>query len=148
MYELISWKKQEIDKLRQDMDQLFRRFRDEFGVPRSLFKVAEPVSIDLSESESTLELRAELPGIQPEDINISVTEDRLTLNAESKEAVVEENEGYQRIARSSRSFSRSILLPCRIETDDVKASYEGNVLKIILPKCKPKKGRGITIQVK
>ena len=148
MHELILWKKQEIDKLRQDLDQLFRRFRDEFGVPRSLFKVAESVSIDLSETEDTLVLRAELPDIHPEDIEISVTEDRLTLNAKIKEDIVEESEGYQRIARSSRSFSRSLTLPCRIETDDVKASYDGNELKIILPKCKPKEGRGIKIQIK
>jgi HSP20 family protein len=148
MHELMLWKKQEIDKLRQDLDRLFRRFRDEFGVPRSLFKVAESISIDLSETENTLVLRAELPDIRPEDINISVTEDRLTLSAKIKEDIVEESEGYQRIARSSRSFSRSLTLPCRIETEDVKASYAGNELKIILPKCKPKKGRGIKIQVK
>jgi HSP20 family protein len=148
MHELILWKKQEIDKLRQDLDQLFRRFRDEFGVPRSLFKVAESVSIDLSETEDSLVLQAELPAIRPEDINISVTEDRLTLNAKIKEDVVEEREGYQRVARSSRSFARSIKLPCRIETEAVQASYEGNMLKITLPKCKAKKGRGIKIQIK
>jgi len=148
MHELILWKKQEIDKLRRDLDQLFRQFRDEFGVPRSLFKVAESVSIDLSETEDTLVLRAKLPGIHPEDINISVTEDRLTLHAEIKEDAVKESEGYQRVVRSSRSYSRSISLPCRIETEAVKANYEGNILKIILPKCKPKEKRGVTIQIK
>lgn len=148
MHELILWKKQEIDRLRRDMDQLFRRFRDEFGVPRSLFKVAESVSIDLSETEDTLILQAELPDIRPEDIHLSVTDDTLTFNAEIKEDVVEESEGYQRVVRSSRSFSRSISLPCRIETEAVKASYESNMLKIVLPKCKPKEKRGLTIQIK
>ena len=79
MHELTLWKKQEIDKLRKDMDSLFRRFRKEFGLPSSLSEVAEPFSMDLSETESTLTVSAELPGIKPEDIHISVTENTLTL---------------------------------------------------------------------
>jgi len=148
MHDLILWKKQEIDKLRRDMDQLFKRFRREFGVPRSLFQVAEAFSLDLSETEDTLILQAELPGMRPEDIHLSVTDDTLTFNAEIKEDAVEEGEGYRRVVKSSRSFSRSVALPCRIETEAVKASYEGNRLKIILPKCKPREKRGVTIQIK
>jgi len=148
MNELILWKKQEIKKLRRDMDQLFRQFRDEFGVPRALFKVAEPVSIDLSETQNALVINAELPGIHPEDISISVQEDRLTLSAESKTDIIEEGKNFRRIGKRSHSFSRSISLPCRIETDEVRASYENNILKIILPKCKPKEGRGIKIQIR
>ena len=95
MHELTLWKKQEIDKLRKDMDSLFRRFRKEFGLPSSLSEVAEPFSMDLSETESTLTVSAELPGIKPEDIHISVTENTLTLpcriKAEDVKATYKDN---------------------------------------------------------
>lgn len=148
MHELILWHKREMDKLRRDMDQLFRQFRREFGVPRWLFQVAESVSMEFSETENTLTIQAALPGIKPEDIHISVTEDTLTLKGESKADRVDEGEGYQRVERNRRSFSRTIPLPCRIETEEVEASYKDNILKIILLKCKPKEQRGVTIQIK
>lgn len=147
MGELILWKQQEIDKLRRDMDQLFRRFRKEFGIPRSLIEVAESFSMDLSETEDTLTVKAELPGIKPDDIEISVTEDTLTLKGQTREDTVEDGEGYQRVEKRSQSFSRTIALPCRIMTETVKAAYKDNVLKIVLPKCKPTEARGVEIEI-
>ncbi|MBW2443179.1 MAG: hypothetical protein JRH12_22095 [Deltaproteobacteria bacterium] len=78
MRELTIWKQQEINKLRRDMDQLFHRFRKEFGIPRSMLEVAESFSMDLSETENTLTVKTKLPGIKLDDIEISVTEDTLT----------------------------------------------------------------------
>jgi len=52
------------------------------------------------------------------------------------------------ISKSTRSFSKSITLPCRIVVEDVKATYQDNILKIELRKCRPKEARGITIEVK
>jgi HSP20 family protein len=148
MSELILWKKQELDKLRKDMDQLFRRFRWGFGVPRAFLEVAEAFRTELSETEEKLVLKAELPGIKPEEIQISVTEDTLNLKAESSAEVIETGGDFQRIAKSSRSFSRSITLPCRIVSEEVKAAYKDNILSIELPKCKPKKALGVSIEIK
>jgi HSP20 family protein len=148
MHELTLWKKQEIDKLRKDMDSLFRRFRKEFGLPSSLSEVAEPFSMDLSETESTLTVSAELPGIKPEDIHISVTENTLTLKGETQEDSVEKSRNYQRIERSSRSFSRTLTLPCRIKAEDVKATYKDNTLRIVLPKFARKEARGVRVEIK
>jgi HSP20 family protein len=148
MSELTLWKKQELDKLRKDMDLLFRRFRRGFGVPRTLLEAAESFSTEFSETEEMLVLSTDLPGIKPEDIEISVTEDTLNLKAETKEDFVDTDENFQRIEKRSRSFSRSISLPCRIIAEDVKATYKDEILKIELPKCKPKKARGVIVDMK
>jgi len=145
MSELILWKKQELDKLRKDMDLLFRRFRRGFGIPRTLLEAAESFSTEFSESENMLVLSTILPGIKPEDIEISVTDDTLSLKAETKEDSVATDENFQRIEKRSRSFSRSISLPCRIIAEEVKATYKDQILKIELPKCKPKKARGVLV---
>ena len=148
MRELTIWKQQEINKLRKDMDQLFRRFRKEFGIPRSLMEVAESFSMDLSETENTLTVKTKLPGIKPDDIEISVTEDTLTLKGQTGEDTIETGGGYRRVEKRSRTFSRTILLPCRVLTDDVKATFENDVLQIDLPKCEPKEARGVKIDIK
>jgi HSP20 family protein len=145
MSELTLWKKQELDKLRKDMDLLFSRFRRGFGVPRMLFEAVESFSTGLTESEDMLVLSTDLPGIKPEDIKISVTEDTLNLKAEAKEDFVDSEENFQKIEKRSRSFSRSISLPCRIIAEEVKATYKDEILKIELPKCKPKKARGVLV---
>jgi HSP20 family protein len=148
MSELVLWKKQELDKLRKDLDLLFRRFRRGFGVPRSLLEAAESFSTELSETEDMLVLNTDLPGIKPEDIEVSVTEDTLNLKAEVREDSVDKEENFQRIEKRYRSFSRSISLPCRIVAEEVKATYKDNILRIELPRCKPKKARGVIVEMK
>ncbi|UCF89976.1 MAG: Hsp20/alpha crystallin family protein [Desulfobacterales bacterium] len=148
MTELTLWKKQEIEKLRRDMDLLFRRFRRGFGVPRALLEAAESFAVDLSETENSLILRVEVPGLKPEDIQVTVTEDTLTLKGETRERRVEKGETYQRVEKRSQSFSRTLTLPCRVLTDEVKATYKDDILQIVLPKCKPQEARGITIEVR
>ena len=148
MGELILWKQQEIDRLKKDMDQLFRRFRKEFGIPRSLIEVAESFSMDLSETENTLTVKTKLPGIKPDDIEISVTEDTLTLRGQTGEDTVETGEGYRRVEKRSRTFSKTVSLPCRVLTDEVKATLENEVLQIVLPKCEPKQARGVKIDIR
>jgi HSP20 family protein len=147
MSELIVWRKQEIDRLRRDMDHLFKRFRRDFGVPRFLVETAESFSLDLSETADTVTLRAELPGMKPEDMHVSVTDDSLTLRGEIREDTVDKGENYERVAKRSQSFSRTIALPCRIKTAEVKATFKDGVLEIVLPKCSPAEARGVNIEI-
>jgi HSP20 family protein len=148
MSELVLWKKQELDKLRKDLDLLFNRFRRGFGVPRTLLETAESFSTELSETEDHLVLSSDLPGIKPEDIEISVTDDTLNLKAEARQDSVDQKEDFQRIEKRYRSFSRSISLPCRIIAEEVKATYKDDILRIELPKCKPKKARGVIVDMR
>ena len=148
MTDLSLWRKQEFDRMRKDIDLLFRRFRRGFGVPRSLLEPATSLTIDIIQTDASVILRAELPGMKPEDILVSATDDALTLAGTAREEAVEKGENYERTAKSSRSFSKTISLPCRIMADDVKATYKDGILEILLPKCKPQTARGVQIEMK
>jgi len=148
MTELTLWKKGELDKLRNDLDSRFSRFRRGFGVPRAFLERSEMFATSLSETEDNLVLKTELPGVQAENIQLSVTDDRLNMAVKSSEDSVEQGANLQTIVKRRRSFSKSIVLPCRIVVEEVKATYQDNILKIELHKCRPQKARGITIEVK
>ena len=132
---LILWKNQEINKLRRDIDRLFDRLWDDFGMPLSTRVEREMPSIDLSETEDTLIIRAEVPGINPEDLEISITDNILTIKGEMKQIDDEERGDYHRMERKYGFFSRTLQLPCKIVQEDVQATYKKGVLSIVMPKC-------------
>jgi HSP20 family protein len=145
---LSLWKDQEIDRLRRDMDRLFARLWDDFGVP-SFPRIARNIpAIDLSESGEELIIRAEIPGINPEDLDISVTEDWVHIKGEMKQESVDEDDAYHRVERRYGSFTRDIHLPCRVMKEEVKAAYKEGMLTIVMPKCKPEPDRSFRVKVR
>ena len=128
MTELTLWKKEELDKLRKDLDFRFSRFRRGFGVPRAFLERAEMFATSLSETKDFLIIEAELPGVRAENIQLSVTDDKLSLTVKSSEDSVEKDANLQTIVKRTRSFSKSIVLPCRIVVEEVKATYRDNIL--------------------
>jgi HSP20 family protein len=148
MPELIVWKNERMDKLRKDMDRICTRVCDEFGIPLFLETAAELPAIDVSETEDSIILRAEVPDINPEDLDISITDDTLRIKGETKQERVEEAGGVQRTERRYGAFSRTLQLPCRIDMDDVKATYKEGILNIVMPKCSPEQAREIKVKVK
>ena len=148
MPELIVWKNKRMDELRKDMDRICTRVCDEFGIPLFLETAAEIPAMDVSETEDSVILRAEVPDIDPEDLDISISEDTLRIKGETRQEFVEEREGVQRTERRYGSFSRTLHLPCRIDLDDVKATYSEGILNIVMPKCSPDQAREIKVKVK
>lgn len=148
MVGLIIWKNQEINRLRRDMDRLFTRLRDDFGVALFPRQTRQLPLLDLSETEETLILKAELPGVNPDDIEISINENILSIRGEMKQERPENNAGYHRMERRYGSFSRNLQLPCKISIDEVDAVYKEGVLTIVMPKCKAEKPRDVRIQVR
>lgn len=147
MNEIALWRQQEMERLRRDMDLLFTRFRRSFGVPQPLFGGADTPVVRVSEGEKTVTASVDLPGIDPGDIEIDLTDDRLTLKGESKQKEVTEDESIRRTTERMTAFSQSIALPCRIIPEEVRASFKGGRLEIVLPKCERKMIRGIRIEV-
>ncbi len=145
---LIIWKNQEINKLRRDMDRLFSRLWDDFGMPHFTRPSRNIPFIDLSETEDDLILKAEIPGLNPEDLDIYITDDILTIKGEMKQELVKEGENYHRMERRYESFSRSIQLPCRVMIEDVEATYREGIVTIIMPKCKPEITQKVKIKIK
>jgi HSP20 family protein len=145
---LTLWKDQEIDRMRRDMDRLFARLLDDFGMPRLPRIIRRVPTLDLSETENNLIIRAEIPGINPEDLDISVTEDQLHIKGAMKQESVREGDTYHRVERRYGSFSRDVQLPCRVMKEDVEATYREGILTIVMPKCTPEPARPFRVKVR
>jgi HSP20 family protein len=120
-------------------------WRDPF---RSFFVDREemfPV-VDVSESDKEIKVSAELPGMDPKDVSISLDGNRLTLRGEKKFEQEEKKEDYHRIERSYGSFCRVINLPGDVHEDQVKASFKNGVLTVVMPKTEKPVGRTIEIE--
>jgi HSP20 family protein len=104
------------------------------------------LSIDISESEGALEARVDLPGVKPEEIDIRLSGNLLTISGQRKEEEEKEGKTYHRIERRSGSFSRCVSLPCAVQEDEVAAEYHDGVLVITLPKTDEAKSRKIKVK--
>jgi len=97
--------------------------------------------VDVYEDEQNLILKLEVPGVNEEDLNVSVENDTLTIQGERKFEKEEKEENFHRIERRYGSFTRTFKLPNTVDTDKVEAGYEKGILKISLAKraeAKPK----------
>jgi HSP20 family protein len=103
-------------------------------------------SFDLQETHDTLVLRAEISGLTPEDLEVSVTDDNLIIKGDLTQETLSEEDDYAR-SESRYGFSRTFQLPCKILVDGVRASYKDDVLTIVMPKWKAESPRGIKIKV-
>ena len=104
-------------------------------------------SVDISENENAFVLKAELPGVNREDINIDINNETLTLKGEKKFEEKTEKENYVRVERSYGSFSRTFALSDKVDTENVKASYKDGVLEVTLPKKEEAKPKEIKVEV-
>jgi HSP20 family protein len=100
----------------------------------------------VSEDDDNLYIRAELPGIDSESIEISVEGATLTLRGERKSKEPSGNINYHRRERETGRFRRVISFPTRINAEKVEANFKNGVLKVVLPKAEEAKPRQITIQ--
>jgi len=147
MAELIIWKNQEIDRLKKDMDRLLARFRDDFCSPLLVKGFREEPYLELSETQEELILKAEIPDVRSKDLDITISDDLLTIRADFKAQTLTESEGFSERTESCSSFSRTVQLPCKVHVDEARATYKDGILNIIMPKCKPETTRGIKIKV-
>ncbi|MEK6532179.1 MAG: Hsp20/alpha crystallin family protein [Deltaproteobacteria bacterium] len=149
MFELKKWDPmKELSIIQRDMDEFFRRM---FGTVRSIgFLKRElprmPVypAVDMFMKEGKLVVHAELPGINPKDVDVSVTGNVLTIRGERKARWEEKKEGCLVTETSYGSFERSIELPDGVDTTRCTAGYKDGILELSMPaeaKALPKKVR-------
>ena len=102
--------------------------------------------VDVIDRDAELLVKAELPGIKREDLDISVTEDSVTIKGESKQETKEETGEYYRSEISRKSYYRTLALPCDVDTDRVEASFSDGVLELTLPKQKEANRRKVEVK--
>ncbi len=146
---LIRWEPvRELNTIQSEMNRLFNTF---FEAPTpgnggSNLRRWIP-AMDLVETEDDFVLRADLPGLTENDVNIEVEDNVLTISGERKAEHEERREGYYRVERASGSFSRSLTLPEGIDTEAVRANFENGVLEVRIPRPEERKPRKVSISI-
>jgi HSP20 family protein len=135
----------EMMTLREAMDRLFD---DAFTRPLSFNGIAGNPAIDLYQTDDSVVVKATLPGLQAEDVDISVTGDRISLRGELKAEHEEKNATYHLREQRYGAFERSLPLPTAVKTDKAKAEFENGILTITLPIAEEVKPKSITIKAK
>jgi HSP20 family protein len=134
----------EIDSLQTDMNRLFDGFFGR-GAARNAAERRWIPAMDLVETNDHLVLRADLPGLEREDIDLEVKDNVLTIAGERRAEHKENGEGFHRVERSFGRFSRSLDLPAGIDADSVEAGFERGVLEVRIPKPEERKPTRIEI---
>ena len=137
----------ELNSFRGEMDKLWDRFFS--GRPLvSTFTEEWLPSVDISETEDKFLIKAELPGLEVKDVNVSISGDILTIRGEKKKEEEEKDEHHHYVERYSGSFQRSFRLPVKVQADKVDAAFDKGVLKVTFAKVGEAKKKEIKIKVK
>jgi len=131
----------------REFDRLFKEGFTPFVGEGELSTRTWAPPVDIYETESDIVLKAELPGIDPKDVEVKVEDNTLYLKGERKFEKEVKNESYHRVERSYGSFARSFSLPNSISAEKVKAEFKDGLLTLILPKREEAKPRTIKIDV-
>jgi HSP20 family protein len=134
--------------LKTEMDRLFDRFwESDFPEWRSWPSFGEwTPTLDVSDTKDALVVKAEVPGIDPKEIEVSVQDQVLTIKGEKKEEKEEKDEHRYRAERSYGAFARAIRLPAPVEAGKVTATFKHGVLTVKLPKGAAAKGTTIPVK--
>ena len=130
----------EMDRLQREMNRLFSDVSTRSRVAPSF------PAMNVWTNQEGAVVTAELPGVNPDNIDIAVVGDTLTLNGERQPEELHEGEKYHRQERGFGKFTRTFQLPFQVESDKVEANFEKGILYISLPRAEADKPRKITVK--
>jgi HSP20 family protein len=132
------------ERMNRLFEQTLSRSRAEEGIAASTWSPA----VDIYETPETIVMKAELPGLSREDIEIHIRDNTLTLRGERRFAKDVQQENYLRIERAYGAFQRSFTLPATMQQDKIRAIFRDGVLELTLPKAEEAKPKKIAIEVR
>lgn len=145
--ELTKWSRlPTVSSFQQEMNRMFDRFFRDWDIAPSMETEVWGPPLDLAETPDKIVVKAEIPGVDPKDINISIRNNTLLLNGEKKEEKEEKGKTFYRMERSYGSFSRTIDLPSSVDPDKVTAECKNGVLEITMEKKEAVKPKQILIK--
>jgi HSP20 family protein len=150
MVNLVRWEPfRDLISLREAMDRLFE---ESFVQPRHVGWPAPvgvgTLAVDMYETDDAIVVEAAIPGIKPEDLDINVTGDILTIKGETKAEEEVKEESYIRRERRYGSFCRSLTIPVLVVADKAKSEFENSVLTLTLPKAEEVRPKAIKVKAK
>lgn len=138
----------------EELDRLFDDFLSSRGMARPfqfgramepMAREARPPRVDVVDRENEILVRAELPGVDKKDLDISLNENVLTIRGETRREEKEEKGDYYRCEIAESSFARTVPLPSYVDSEKAKASFDNGILELTLPKIEQSKRRKITV---
>lgn len=129
----------------RDLDEFWRDFSAPYGLRNSASELIPPV--DIIETDKSVTLHLDLPGVDPEKISVNVDGNVLTVTAERTEVLAPEEKGWVRRERRIGKFSRAFTLPTQLDGTTPEATFKHGVLKVLLPKKEAASARSLKVKV-
>lgn len=133
----------QLDGMRREMDRLLSSLSSWSG---AAYRSGVYPQMNLYDDGESFVVRAEVPGVDPKDIDLTVTGDTLTIQGERKPEQIPEGASYHRRERSSGQFRRALTLPDQVDSAKVAASCRDGILQILLPRAEQARQRKVKIQ--
>jgi HSP20 family protein len=141
MRSLIPWRRHNggLATIEDQMENMFQRFfGTPFGLPAEVVreKALQPWEprVDIEETDKELYVKADLPGVEPNNVEVTVVEGALVIKGEKKEEKEEKGKNYHRVERFAGQFYREIALPTGVECEKIVATHSKGVLTVTIPK--------------
>lgn len=144
--DLTRWER-EMERMFDDFfGRRLRPFMDERWWPARTISISAP-AVDLYDEKDDIVAKADLPGMEKEDIEVNIMDNRLTVKGEKKKTEEVKEENYYRSERSYGAFSRTVDLPKEVQIEKARATFKNGVLEIRLPKTEQAKKKETKVKV-
>ncbi len=134
------------DEINQMFDRVFGRRGSVAGGESAAGRAAWAPAVDISERQDAYVVTAEVPGVKPEDLDVTMEDGLLTIQGERHVEEETSDRQYHRVERRYGSFRRSVTLPSQVRADAIEASYSDGVLQVVVPKAEEAKPKKITVR--
>jgi HSP20 family protein len=142
---IVTWDPfREVATMRDDMERFFDSMIGRY--PRERAEGFWAPAIDVEETNESMILRAEIPGMKKEEIKVTVADDTVTISGERRHEAEQKGKTFHRVERVWGSFQRTIVMPVSIQGEKAVASYKAGVLELVLPKAERVKAREIAVE--
>jgi len=137
----------EISKLKNKLNQIFDNYSNKMEQPEPLDEIQWVPDMDVLENKDEILIKVDIPGMKPDDIELSISENRLQIKGEREIKPEREDENYHFMERGHGKFLRRVNLPVLVNNDNIKASYKDGVLTIRFSKLNKEKIGKVNIAV-
>ncbi|MFP4134619.1 MAG: Hsp20/alpha crystallin family protein [Halothece sp.] len=145
---LIRWQPfREMDELQQELNRIFDRLGYNYSDQKNNNLTAFVPPAEMEETEEAFHLRLEVPGMNPDDLDIQVSAENISIRGERKSESKTEENGMKRSEFRYGTFQRVIPLSSRIDHNNVQADYKNGVLELTLPKAEEEKQKAVKVKV-
>jgi HSP20 family protein len=143
---IIRWEPfDEMMSMRESMDRLFEDFFSRR--PRSAAPLVWQPAVEIFETESEVVVKAELPGIDPKNVSVTMTAEGLTIKGEAKAEHEDKGRNYYRRELRYGAFARTIPLPTEVKSDETKATFRHGILEVKVPKAERLRPKAVKVEV-